>query len=182
MRTKKMILLAFVAILISSFKKEFERYELPEGLIPYELGQIISFIDSEGQAIDLIVIENNTEWIQDPDGAFGNYTSYEKKTIILKSEANNLEIKLQINWSSTDRLLFTIFINNSWEFALTSDKKGKFLYNGYNYFYESLEINGKVYYDVVEHQYHVFKQLFYNKTYGILQINMGGENFLTINH
>jgi len=59
--------------------------------------------------------------------------------------------------------------------------------------YKSLEINGKVYYEVVEQKYNstvydgrggqskVFFQLFYNKTYGILQINRDGENFLTIN-
>ena len=55
-----------------------------------------------------------------------------------------------------------------------------------SYFYKSLEINGKVYFDVVELKdgftNYWFKQLFYNKTYGILQINRDDKNSLTINH
>ena len=195
MKTKKIILLAFVAVAVfaSSCKKEI-KYEFPKGLIPYELGQIISFIDSSGQTFDVIVTESNTEWYQESEGSFffDGYISIETKKVTLKSEANNLEIKLQNNWPSSDRILLGIYINNSREFTLTSDNRGNFLNNAHNttystFFYESLEINGKVYHDVVEHKnnttdYHLFKQLFYNKTYGILQVNMGGENFLTLNH
>ena len=122
MKTKKIILLAFVAVFVfSSCERELYRWELPEGLIPYELGQIISFIDSSGLTFDVIVIESNTEWIRESEGgAFrDDYASSEKKTVILRSEPNNLEIKLRAYipdccLSCKDYSYFNILVNNNW--------------------------------------------------------------------
>lgn|GEM_PF-4404738 len=45
--------------------------------------------------------------------------------------------------------------------------------------FDNLEINGKIYYDVVK-QIRDNRQLFYNKTYGILQVIDGDKAILSI--
>ena len=201
MKTKKIILLAFVAVAVfaSSCKKEI-KYEFPKGLIPYELGQIISFTDNEGKVIDLTVTENSTKWIREDIDSGGliddEYTLSEIKTVVLKSEANNFEIRL-VNGYHSDcdpckdyTLRIGIYVNNRWDCILSFDRKGNYLnHGGSTSFHESLEINGKVYLNVVEKigcmdhgVYDGSYQLYYNKPYGILQINREGENFLTLNH
>ena len=76
-------------------------------------------------------------------------------------------------------------------FHIYSESKGNFLtVDNVITVHNSIEINSKVYYDVVESKFipnrqiigepGISMQLYYNKTYGILQIIREGENFLTI--
>ena len=206
MKTKKIILLALFAV--SAFTnckgEEYCRSELTEPqrqLIPYEKGAVYSFINSEGQVVDLTVTESKLDWLQLSIGSYkGDYASSEVKTVVLQSETADFEIKLQIFSSdcahNIDYSNLLISINNSRDFDLNADAEGNFL-DGSKYttpisFYDNLEINKKNYHDVVERKYNrtiydgaggrhqVLMLLFYNKTYGILQINRDGENFLTL--
>ena len=189
----EIILLALIAILAFSCGKKEIRCVLPKGLIPYELGQIISFTDNEGETIDLTVTENKTKWVRqdlDSGGMIDLYYSWsEVKTVILKSEANNLEIKLENGYaygegdaSCKDASVYiNFYINDSWkfEYRLKYDCEGNFRNNDNIFLHENLEINGKVYYDVIELKEYYF--LLYNQAYGILQISIDGAHFLTIN-
>ena len=192
--------------------EELGRYEVTEAhkqLIPYKDGQVVSFIDGEGHTVDLTVIGSESSWYRhDVDGGnmCSDYIMFKVEGVHLESETNNIRIGLAIGvydyfYRNYNGLLeVTIRPDNVvtiWQqFRLFSDAEGNFLTDSPLYLtenYKSLEINGKVYYEVVEQKYNstvydgrggqskVFFQLFYNKTYGILQINRDGENFLTIN-
>jgi len=179
MNAKILIILILPAVL-ASCGKEITRYDLTEAqkqIIPYEKGQVISFIDSGGQTIDLTVRENKTEW------AFINdYLMYRSKLVSLKSESSILSISLEINSEDRcfgkDHCSFKIGIYGEY-FDLIVDTKGNFFINSSMAFHDSLQINGKVYSDVVEKN-EGSKQLFYNKTYGILQVKGNGANILTL--
>ena len=198
MKTKKIILLALIAVFASSCKgEEIRRCGLTEAekqLIPYELKQVVSFINSEGRDIDLTVISSETKWDKEKeDGISDDYVSFEIKSVILKSDPNNLKIELRIANSDClygeNNSLLWITINDNWSVFLNSDTEGNFLIDNFVSFHKSIEINNKVYYDVAEKKYNwtTFDgvngqyQFFYNKTYGILQVNRDGKNFLTLN-
>ena len=196
----EIILLALVSVFAFSSCKgeEICRSELSEGrkqLIPYEKGQVISFIDIKEQVIDLTVTESKMEWWQiKKDGFTDDYSSTQVKSVTLKSISGNIEISLEINadgcFSDGGYSMLDISINNNWGIVLLSDTEGNLWTDSNTSFHKSIEINGNVYYDVFEQkidaavhygEYFPSKQLFYNKTYGILQINRDGKNFLTLN-
>ena len=203
MRTVNLILLALLAIFAFSSCKgeEICRSELSEEKkqsIPYEKGQVISFINAKRQVIDVTVTESKMKWWQEKEDGFTNdYSSTQIKSVTLKSIPSNIEISLEINADGClsggpygDYSSLNISIENKLGFVLMSDTEGNLWTNSNTSFYKSIEINGKVYFDVVEQkidaavhygEYFPSKQLFYNKTYGILQINRDGKNFLTIN-
>ena len=192
MKAKILIVLILPAILASCDDK-ISRCNLTEAqkqLIPYEKEQVISFIDSAGLTVDLTVTESQVWWTSKErfGGAFyDSYITNEAKSVILESESNNLEVRLTIcnsgysecsNYSSLSISIDTNSINSSW-FRLNFDTEGNFSTDSYSSIHDSLEINGKVYYNVVEIN-KGSEQLFYNKTYGILQVRKDGENFLTL--
>ena len=189
MKTKRVILLALLAVLASSCKGE-EDYrlkltEVDKQMIPYRLGQTVSFINSSGQVFDATVTEDKTDWWVWDEGL-----SVDRRTVRLQSEFDNIDIELWVDGYNryVDSVNFVrIFVRDFGQFWLYYDsKEGQFLdQNPYKkmYFYDSLKINNKVYYDVVEEK--VFddtRQLLYNKTYGILQVNKNGEPLFTRNH
>jgi len=190
-RTVSLILLALLAIFAFSSCKggeEICRSELSEGKkqsIPYEKGQVISFINAKGQVIDFTVTESKMEWKQIPeDGLTDDYSSIQIKSATLKSIPSDLEISLKVNADGCLQdgySLLNIEINNDWGISLISDAEGNLWTDSKTSFHKNIEINGKVYYDVFEQKTYTSVQLFYNKTYGILQINRYGENFLTLN-
>ena len=199
MRVINLIILILLAILATSCGgKEIGRCDLTEAqkqLIRYKKGQIICFTDGNGQAVNFSVTESELSWLRqdiDEESSFGSdYYTYRRKLVKLESSSNNLEIFLWIDSEGclSEKLLssFVIAIGYGqptiWEFSSWSDAAGNFLIINSATFHESIEINGKVYYDVLEQKNHRDdSRLFYNKTYGILQINRDGENFLTINH
>ncbi len=197
METKKIILSVLFSILaFSCIGQEVGRCGLTEAekqLIPYEMGQVISFIDNEGQAFEATVISNDLTWYKEKeDGYSDDYVSFEIKSVILKSDLNNLKIKFRIAKSDClygeNNSLLIVSINDDWSVFLNADPDGNFLTDNLVSFHKSIEIDNKIYYDVAEKKYswtdsdgNEQYQFFYNKTYGILQINIDGENFLTIN-
>ena len=203
MKTKILTALILLAVLNTACSRELGRCGLTEEqkkVIPYEKGQIISFIDGADQAVDLTVTEIKTEWYKETEGSFrDDYVSLGIKTAMLKSESNKLEIYLRLvaNGCSYGNDYCSLEIRvtptpNQGYFKFTSDAEGIFLTFGSPSFHDSIEINNKVYYDVAESKFYstshnvnvpeIPMQLFYNKTCGILQINRDGENFLTISN
>ena len=191
MKTKRVILLALLAVLASSCKGE-EDYrlkltEVDKQMIPYRLGQTVSFINSSGQVFDATVTEDKTDWWVWDEGL-----SVDRRTVRLQSEFDNIDIELWVNGCDryVDSINFVrILVRDFSQFRLYYDsKEGGFLEQTpyeeeYFYFYDSLEINNKVYYDVVEDKaFNGATQIFYNKTYGILQVAKNEEIFLTRNH
>ena len=211
MKTKKIILLAFIAILSAPSKgEEMKKYlnftEAQKQLIPYENGQVMRFMDSVGQAVDITVNKSEQPWFRgDFEGEDnGEYAKYRWKSATLKSGSDNFEIDMFIN-PKYDHLSedysgwFSIAIKprdaDIWWHFFYSDKEGNLTSDHPFYIiatHKNLEINGKVYYDVVEQKYagavfydggghsDVDYRLFYNKTYGILQIKRDDKNILTL--
>lgn len=183
MKTKILITLALPIIFASSCcilvgDSYYELTEAEKQLIPYELGQIISFINSEGKTFDAEITYFKI-YQQETDNS-GFCTSYEYidyKMVRLTSESTDFEIALSVN--GQDHRI-SIGMISPLRFVLYSmyNKNGKF---DDQYTHDSLEINNRVYYDVLE-QNKADIQVLYNKTYGILQINKDGDNFIRINH
>jgi len=202
MKTKILIILALLTVLTSCDKK-IGRCDLTEAqkqVIPYELGQTVSFIDDAGKTVDFTVTENELRWCQFTiDGRLGDsYVEYREKHAVLKSESNNLVIDLRIaaigGLSEKKNEVLTGYVN-SWfwitinsygRFQLIVDPEGVFSNAGSSplYFHDSFEINEKVYFDVIEKNTYddtnAPLQIFYNKTYGILQVKKEGENILML--
>ena len=113
---------------------------------------------------------------------------------VVRLQSESLRVTLSVNTYPDYRaniINVGIGIGNevtSPHYEIHYDNEGKFLEYG-TFTHDSKEINGKVYYDVVECNTSndvngkptIPTQLFYNKTCGILQINRDGENFLTLN-
>ena len=202
MKTKILFTIIILSALVSSCVrgKEVGRCDLSEAqinVIPYKKGQVISFIDSLGQIIDLTVTKYELAWGKTEYGGSGFHEDY------IKTREATVTLELEPNYLINFRLSPYACVNNKGDYCMLSiylfqfgsqfnfffDIEGNFLFVTTRY-YDSLEINGKVYYDVKE-TYHnrndyatspPYKtmQLFYNKEYGILQILKDGENFLTL--
>ena len=196
MKIKKIIGMTLLAILISSctpfIEREIGRCDLTEAqmqIIPYQMGQVVSFIDGAGQTVDLTITQNELGWNYDgmASSFHEEYLAYRTKFVTLKSETDNPKIYLHIfageSLSGYDNCSLRIGITYSGGFIFNCDTEGN-LSNiiGSDIFYHSLEINGKVYYDVIEQEFihkDVLTNLLYSKTYGILQIMSDGF-FLTL--
>ncbi|MCL2073822.1 MAG: hypothetical protein FWH18_07875 [Marinilabiliaceae bacterium] len=204
MKLNILIILLFFGFLISSCcrGKEVERWEIPEDgkqLIQYELGQTINFIDSLGNPFILTVTNNTTSWKKwDLEESHCEYVSVKEKLVTLIPDSDYLSIIYlgihHIGISGCQNCL--IMHLSQYAFVLSYNIDGLFLSDDlYQYFYDSLKINNKFYYDVVEreerhnHRYNengefisLPDQLFYNKEYGILQMKIEGRDFFTIDN
>ena len=204
MKTKFFIILTLIAIFATACfdfsGKEIRRCDFTEAqdmVVPYEKGQVISFIYDKGQVIDLIVTEIEQQWNQYgvDGGMIEDYITYKFKQIELKSDVNNMEIIFNVTAvgclsGEGENCEIKIFLNPyKGYFMFDSDKDGNFMF--FSSFHDSIEINSKVYCNVGEAKFNrdvldstspPFQemQLFYNKEYGILQINRDSENFLTL--
>ncbi len=193
MKTKKIILSAFVAIFVFSncMGEELGRCDLPKGLIPYKKEQTYSFIDELGQTINIPVTESMWDWIRSREDNSENYYTYRSQIVRLNTESNNLIINFRFDADGcmtggdyNEIVIAITYLDKTCVFILPSNTEG-ILTDTYTSFHESIEINGKVYSDVFEQNFvtnaEVSTQLFYNTTYGILQVNRDGKNFLSIN-
>lgn len=179
-------------------------------LIPYKKGNVVSFTDRTGAIINLTATERERYWYEMelyPGGMCSDYFRFEGERIVLASNSDDFKIKLRISLNSSDfddegnygvlrwdgsceisTLLNLVFPKwNAWvDICLYADESGVF---AGDILHESMEINNHVYNDVVEQVQEIkgsdgkqhAVRFFYNKTYGILQINVGSENFLTLN-
>ncbi len=144
------------------------------------------------------------------DAMCTDYASFEHELIELKSDSSaiiRLWIELRryetdengnfdgiLRWDGSCRIqLCTDIIFPHWKSYLSSvginiDKEGFLLTNPYTTFHESMEIDGQVYQDVVETREMVCTddnkkvptQIFYNKDYGLIQLNVDNKNYLTL--
>ncbi len=200
MKTKKMIALILLSVLALSCQQKEIYNELTEAqkqLIPYELGRVVSFIDNiTEQVISFTVIRDTTIfWFDDCDYS-RNCVINEKRLVKLLSELDNSAISLSLD-ANRNRLQIHTFHRY---FDLDYDANAQFEtveQDSYKqYLRDSIEINNNMYYDVVDcisesgGSYNengetipanTAMQLFYNKSYGILQIKREGKNVLTIN-
>ncbi|MDR2840210.1 MAG: hypothetical protein LBV75_02935 [Paludibacter sp.] len=186
MKAKFLITLALAVLVSSCYRvKDLGTFDLTNAqkqVIPYEKGQVISFIDSTGRSIDLTVTESELFWNQGrPNDEGWDYYHYRVKTATLKSAQNSkISFVLMIdayNCFEEDYCKFEVAA-----FSFNVDVEGNFLTGT---FHDSIEINNKVYYDVIEAEntYPNPTQLFYNKTYGILQFKKDVSGiFLTLNN
>ena len=159
MKTKKIILLAFLAIFtfLNCKGEELGRCDLPNGLIPYKKEQVYSFIDGTGQTIEVPVIESKWRWLTSRDETERDYYTYRNQIVELDSEPNNLNIyfRLDANGCMTGKDYNEIgiavtLLDKSFVVGLYVDAEGNFLTDNSTFFHESIEINGKVYHDVIE--------------------------------
>ena len=201
MKKQIVIILILSAILVSSCEiavdREIGRCDLTEAqmqIIPYKMGQVVSFIDGAGRTVDLTITQNELGWNYDgmASSFHEEYLAYRTKFVALKSQTNNLEIYLHIfagsSLSGYDNCSLRIGRKSSSGGAmLYYDTEGIFLSGiGSTLFHDSLKINDSVYYNVIEQasiydtiSKQTLTHLFYNKTHGILHIT-NGEISLTL--
>ena len=195
MKIKLLIILILLVDITDScvMRKTYylELTEVRKQSIPYKLGQVISFIDSTGITFDATVIEDITDWdyAEDDDVV---YTQYRR--VRLKSDSANFDITFSVHGSAAKGNPFSIYIDIS-EFSfliLHLDKNGNFFTETkfereYQYLHKSIEINSKLYYDVIEgincyDNGDKYSSILYNKTYGILQLENKDKVLFTINN
>lgn len=201
MKTKKMILLAlFATLMLSCNGNEIMRCDFSEvekQLIPYKKGKIYSFIDGAGKTINIPVIRVETRWPESRDDTQRDYYTFRSDIVELNSEQDNLNIHFRFDANDCilkrgyNKIVFSVVhFGTSSVFILRSNADG-ILVGDYDEgvivntsYHESIEINGKVYYDVIVQSFvtndKTSIQLFFNKTYGILQIVRNDKNFLTL--
>lgn len=218
MKTTHWIIWLSLAILVASCdicrEKEEGRVKfskMQRQLVPYRKGEVLKFIDKEGQIKDFMVTEVQGDWSHQDifsEIMCSDYVLFERKHIILASLTDDFKITLWMNMNSSDTdengyyngvlrwdescsihisiPLERIQENDYLYFALHSDKNGVVSTDKRH---ESLEINNHVYHDVIEKNktiettdnQPIFIQLFYVKNYGILQIKVDNENLLMLN-
>jgi len=206
MKPKFLITLTLIAILLESCLVPLHYYndlsEIKKNLIPYKKGEVYSFIDSTGIVFDATVTIDTTYLIMTEDAP--DWFSYDQfRTVKMKSDYSNFDLTLTVSeWEIVIDIYSPV---NLW-IDLRIDEKGKFktftYNNDYQHFHNSLEINKKTYFDVVERfiQYvkidengnldengkllsHKFSRtIFYNKIEGILQLLDEYKVIFTINN
>lgn len=211
MKTIHCIILTIFALLLSSCcaPKEKARLQFTKAqkqlFPPYLQDSIYSFIDQQGNAIDLLVTQRNKWWNQEEawDASYcpADYIRYESEIIELNSTSSDFSIQFQmsfyVSWANDpwltwdgDYCLFNIKTNivyPTWKEAVNAgfeiSNKGAYLVDSTS-FHENTEINNHVYQDVVEMTGTVRRkipvQIFYNKDYGIIQIKVDNEIYLTL--
>lgn len=151
-------------------------------MIPYQKGQKICFTDARGETTLFTTKDVITEWNWDEE-AIVKFWLQEYK-VNLQSESGD-QISLRIGtFSCDDYFLYNPYneVNIMLEglhFSLSFDCAGKFYADAAQKIYDTLSINNKEYYDVVL-KGNGNNQLYYNKTYGILQLRKDGKDILTL--
>lgn len=167
-------------------KEKHPLTEVDKQMIPYKMGDTIRFIDENGRLSTFPVVEDRISW--EEENAELTPVTYESKQVTLKSERSNQWIWLTISaWTTPHKT--TRFISFSeWSFLgafrIYYDSEGRFRTDvgQYQYVYDNIEINGKVYYDVcfVRGWDEAQRELYYNTDYGILQVKNSGRNIFTL--
>ena len=190
---KKQILITLVlfAVLASSCREDevVRYYELTEAekqLIPYTLGQTVNFIDSTGQTFYAVVTKDTMYWQERHYDGFPDLYAHENcRKVVLQSDSADFNINISINAKNKSirieishlDLVFFLKYNNEGKFVSREPDavSGQYLHN-------ILKIGSQTYYDVVEENRYNTRSIFYNKTYGILQVTDKGKVLFTINN
>ena len=190
MKTKILIILALFAILTSSCHKcrnlypDYQLKDVDKQMMPYEKGQTVKFIDTDGKTFNFTV----TKWsINTVPNHHCEGVETLKGKLASEQHTINFDFYMQCYEGAFVRVKVSKF-----SFELLYNKYGNFFTsNSYSirpqYFHDSLEINNKIYYDVVERikydGYNVFEaRILYNKTYGVLQYEDKNKVFLMIDN
>jgi len=188
----------FILVFTNCVKDKVRYYELTEAekqLIPYKLGQVVSFSNSEGEIFDAVVKKDSTYWWVDVYTGFTDLYIHDNLRIVnLQSDSVFFNMNLCIS-SYGKSINIEISDFNLW-FFLHFNINGKFYDDCNDYFnqyiYDNLEIKTKIYYDVVEYillyaNFYDIKvrerlpiRLLYNKTEGILQLEDKDKVLFTI--
>ncbi len=181
---------------------ETARYELTEGelkLIPYEYGQKINFIHSNGYEFVFSVTQDTMEWRTYSPFCEGNccgldYISYQVRTTKLESSYPVLTITMSIDSYSDYPGGFSLDINHRHFLTMKYDSLANFICaQSYDMIcFDSVIIHNKTYKNVVEKKFdsHYFiddstiqvpETILYNSL-GLLQIKMSNEETFSINN
>ena len=189
MKRLPILLFMIMAVMAVSCDIAVERIPLMEyqkQMIPYQKGQTVCFTDANGKTILFTTTDIITEW--DWDEAAFIKIWLQKYKVKLQSESNDM-ISLQIGTFSYDYYILDTSSNKvsltlkDLHFGPPFDCAGKFYAHAEDgslwHVYDTLSINNKEYYDVVLEE-KGNNQLYYNKTYGILQVRQDGKDILTL--
>ena len=185
---------------------ETARFELADeeiSIMPYEQGELLSFTHSNGYTFDIAVEESNVRWEKLHDFCEWfccppTYISVQTKTAKLVSTYPKLIFEITIEGNSylhSDYKGFNITLNNKHQATILYNDEYNFETDSASniFFYESMEISGKNYQNVVEKHFdsHYYisdttlllpKSVYYNKLSGLLMLKMSNdETFSLIN-
>ena len=176
---KKIVLIGFslLALYGCIASKEWRLLTtIEKQMIPYELGDTVRFVDEKG-ALSLLTVDRDITYEEPYSGSFSEML-YEVRDVRLSSERGDLSFVLDVaawrRWNNhSPHIYIYMKKNKDFDFAIYYDSKG----NIGNY--DSLEINNHTYYDVAVAESRGV-QLYYNKTFGILQVTQDGKNIFTL--
>jgi hypothetical protein len=182
---------------------EVARYNLTESelaLIPYTLGQRVTFTHSNGYEFDAFVDDIATEWQQYYDFCEWyccgqEYFSYQTKRVLLRSSYPNLRMRFKLSenfYGEYSPMNINFDINHRHIVTIPYDSLGNFLTEAPEIFiHDSVSLNGITYHCVAEKlfDFHMFVDdkevntpysILYSKSIGLLQIKMSNNETFTI--
>ncbi|MDE5574952.1 MAG: hypothetical protein K2I87_04480 [Bacteroidales bacterium] len=180
MKAIKLIVLAgfsLVALYGCIASKEWRSLTtIDKQMIPYEMGDTIRFIDEKG-ALSLLTVDRDITY-EEQYLDFSMEMLYEVRNVRLSSERGDLSFVLDVaawrRWNNHRPHIYIDMGKDKAKFEIYYDSKG----NIGNY--DSLEINNHTYYDVAVAESWRGVKLYYNKTYGILQVTQNEKNIFTL--
>lgn len=180
MKAIKLIVLAgfsLVALYGCIASKEWRQLTtIEKQMIPYELGDTVRFVDEKG-VLSLLTVDRDVIYKEQYSGGLSTEILYEVRNVRLSSERGDLSFVLDVaawrRWNNHRPHIY-IDIKDKADFSIYYDSKG----NIGNY--DSLEINNHTYYDVAVAESWRGGQIYYNKTFGILQVTQDGKNIFTL--
>lgn len=204
---QKVLMTGFFLLLLSSCcteePVETARFELSaheQALLPYQVGEKIGFVHSNGFSFDFTVTDSRLEWKKYVNfcewNCCGNdYFSYQVKTAVLESAYPNLHIELSLGgtrFSEYESNVLTIEINYRQLVQFPYDSLVVFRCDSLTKteYYDSVLLNNRMYYDVVskEPESHflspdssafMLKSVYFNKL-GLIQLEMSTNETFTI--
>lgn len=148
--------------------------EYQKQMIPYQVGQKVSFSNTKGDHFLFATKNMVTKWREDTEQE--NWWS-QYRVVYLQSESGET---ISLHLDSYNENCLTVSIRDH-HFHLVFNCAGQFYRNNDRTFvYDSLSINDKVYYDIVRQDDEENNQLYYNKTHGILQMKQNDETILVL--
>lgn len=169
-------ILLLLAVLASSCGKE-KHYltDVDKQMIPYQVGDTIYGKDQWGKQKMFTV--RNIEMIWSTYG-YNDYLWEQVQKTHVQTEQADFSFSLVISaWNQGSDIKPLRIVSNIVYPSMLYDKNGKFVEN----VYDSLQINDKIYYDVVSAELaNNSHQAYYNKTYGVLQIKEYGKTVFTL--